>query len=200
MDEFLLNLSKTGMERKRLVGSGVPPVLHSTNISKRLWSALCESSESLLQQNGQDDGGPLLSKKQWSSLSKLECSTLAHALTAHPLTLTSKNTNKEEFTTSGGISLKEISFQTFQSKKSPGLFCVGGMLDVDGVTGGYNFMGCWAAGYISGGGVVDYLTGGKAGKGDNMLWKQKKTGKTTVIGESEEEGCVGSRRCDEKLC
>ena len=61
-------------------------------------------------------------------------------------------------------------------------------------------MGCWAAGYTSGGGVVDYLTGGKAGKGDNMLWKQKKTGKTTVIGESEEEGCVGSRHCDEKLC
>ena len=52
--------------------------------------------------------------------------------------------------TAGGVSLKEIDMKTMQSKLCPGLFFCGELIDVDGVTGGFNFAGCWSTGYLAG--------------------------------------------------
>ena len=57
---------------------------------------------------------------------------------------------KEEFVTCGGVPLKEIDMKTMQSKKCQGLYIAGEALDIDGVTGGFNFQSCWSAGYLAG--------------------------------------------------
>lgn len=61
-----------------------------------------------------------------------------------------KSTNKDEFVTAGGISLKEIDFKKFSSKKYPNLYAAGEVLDIDAVTGGFNFQARWIGGYIVG--------------------------------------------------
>lgn len=52
--------------------------------------------------------------------------------------------------TAGGVSRKEVDFRTFMSKTRPGLYFTGELLDVDGVTGGFNFMHCWCSGFVAG--------------------------------------------------
>lgn len=59
-------------------------------------------------------------------------------------------TNKQEFVTAGGISLKEVDFKTLQSKLCPGLYFAGEILDIDGITGGFNFQNAWTTGYLAG--------------------------------------------------
>lgn len=61
-----------------------------------------------------------------------------------------KTTFKEEFVTSGGIDLDELDIKTFESKKHPGLYCIGEVTNVDALTGGFNFQYAWASGYIAG--------------------------------------------------
>ena len=57
---------------------------------------------------------------------------------------------KEEFVTCGGVRLAEVNFKTFESRIVPGLYFAGEVLDVDGVTGGFNFQNAWATGYLAG--------------------------------------------------
>ena len=59
-----------------------------------------------------------------------------------------KTTFKEEFVTCGGISLKEINFKTMQSKLVPNLFFCGEVLNIDGITGGFNFQNAWSTAWI----------------------------------------------------
>jgi len=61
-----------------------------------------------------------------------------------------KNTNKEEFVTCGGVTLKEVNFKTMESKICPGLHFAGEILDIDGVTGGFNFQSAWTTGFLAG--------------------------------------------------
>ena len=61
-----------------------------------------------------------------------------------------KTTFKEEFVTCGGISLDEVSFETMESKKCPGMYFAGEVLDIDAVTGGFNFQAAWTTGFIAG--------------------------------------------------
>ena len=61
-----------------------------------------------------------------------------------------KTTYKEEFVTAGGIDLKEINLNTMESKKIQGLFFTGELLNIDGVTGGFNFQNAWSTGWIAG--------------------------------------------------
>lgn len=65
-----------------------------------------------------------------------------------------KTTHKEEFVTCGGIALKEVNFKKMESKLCPNLFFAGEILDIDGVTGGFNFQNAWTTGYIAGNSVV----------------------------------------------
>ena len=61
-----------------------------------------------------------------------------------------QNTFKEEFVTCGGVSLKEVDFKTMESRLVPGLYFAGEILDIDGVTGGFNFQSAWTTGWLAG--------------------------------------------------
>jgi predicted flavoprotein YhiN len=70
-------------------------------------------------------------------------------LTNHELTIEGKTTFKEEFVTAGGIRLSELNHATMESKLQPRLYFAGEILDVDGVTGGFNFQHAWTSGWIA---------------------------------------------------
>lgn len=88
-------------------------------------------------------------KTYWSNLKSSLQNKLIQLLTAHPFIVAGKTTFKEEFVTCGGISLSEIDVNTMQSKRLPGLCFAGEVLDVDGVTGGFNFQNAWTTGWIA---------------------------------------------------
>ena len=64
--------------------------------------------------------------------------------------MTGKSLNKEEFVTCGGVLLTEVDFRTMESRVCKGLYFAGEILDIDGITGGYNFQSAWTTGYIAG--------------------------------------------------
>jgi len=66
------------------------------------------------------------------------------------LPVTGKSLNKEEFVTCGGVRLSEVNFKTMESRICPGLYFAGELLDIDGITGGYNFQAAWTTGWIAG--------------------------------------------------
>ncbi len=80
--------------------------------------------------------------------SKKNLNLLSERLHADRYLIQGKTTHKEEFVTCGGISLQEINFKTMQSKCCPGLYFAGEILDIDGITGGFNFQNCWTNGSI----------------------------------------------------
>jgi predicted flavoprotein YhiN len=73
-----------------------------------------------------------------------------------------KTTFKEEFVTAGGIDIAEVNHQTMESKLVPGLFFAGEILNIDGVTGGFNFQNAWTTGWIAANGVAECFAGVKA--------------------------------------
>lgn len=79
-----------------------------------------------------------------------ELRKLAAAIAGSVFEVRGKSTFKEEFVTAGGIDLKEINFKRFESKRHPGLFFAGEVLDIDAVTGGFNFQAAWTGGWIAG--------------------------------------------------
>ena len=86
----------------------------------------------------------------WSDLSKPQLRKWAEVLTESAFTVVGKSTNKDEFVTSGGISLSEVSFLTMESRIAPGLYFAGEVLDIDALTGGFNFQAAWTTGWIAG--------------------------------------------------
>ena len=86
----------------------------------------------------------------WSQLSKTLEKQLVRELINARFNVQGKTTNKEEFVTCGGICLKEIDFRTMESRKVPGLYFAGECLDIDGITGGFNFQAAWTTGHIAG--------------------------------------------------
>jgi len=85
-----------------------------------------------------------------AELSKVQITTLAKTLTAAEFHVRGKSTNKDEFVTCGGVRLSEIDFKTMQSRLCPGLYFAGEVLDIDGVTGGFNFQAAWTTAYLAG--------------------------------------------------
>ena len=85
-----------------------------------------------------------------ADLSKQDIQHIAHTLTQSKIPVFSKNTNKDEFVTAGGIALKEVDFKTMESKMVANLFLAGEVLDIDAVTGGFNFQAAWTTGYLAG--------------------------------------------------
>lgn len=88
--------------------------------------------------------------KNWADVSKAELQKLAQELTAGEFRIQGKGQFKEEFVTCGGVSLKEVDFKTMQSRVVDGLFFVGEVLDIDGITGGFNFQAAWTTGWLAG--------------------------------------------------
>lgn len=89
----------------------------------------------------------------WAEQSKQTLATLAQELTGGRYGIRGKGVFKEEFVTAGGVRLKEVDFRTMQSRLVPGLYFAGELLDVDGVTGGFNFQAAWTTSFIAGEGL-----------------------------------------------
>lgn len=86
----------------------------------------------------------------WNSVSKKVLSKFAEILTISRFTIEGKTTYKHEFVTCGGVCIDEVDFKTMQSKIVPGLFFAGEVLDIDGITGGFNFQNAWTTAWIAG--------------------------------------------------
>ena len=108
------------------------------NIPRRLWERL----SGLVTNNK-----PLFN---YADLSNKQIEQLAHEIAMGRYTVTGKSTFKDEFVTAGGVDLNEIDFKTMQSKKLPGLYFAGETLDIDAITGGFNFQSAWTTGWIAG--------------------------------------------------
>ncbi len=106
-------------------------------IPQRLWAALLESCE-------------IVAGDRWAGLSNKKIDRLLQELQRGEFSITGKGVFKEEFVTCGGVKLAEIDFKTMASKVSPGLYFAGEIIDVDGVTGGFNFQNAWTTGWIAG--------------------------------------------------
>lgn len=86
---------------------------------------------------------------RWAELPAKEQNKIIHHLSAFECAVKGKTAFKEEFVTAGGVRLQEVDVNSMMSKKSPDLFFAGEMLDVDGITGGYNFQHAWTSGFIA---------------------------------------------------
>jgi predicted Rossmann fold flavoprotein len=106
-------------------------------IPARLWQRLTEAA-------GID------SQKRWADLDKALAQQLYGQIACARFQITGKSTNKDEFVTAGGVSLREVNFSTFESRICPGLFMAGEILDIDAITGGFNFQAAWTGGYLAG--------------------------------------------------
>jgi predicted Rossmann fold flavoprotein len=92
---------------------------------------------------------------RWTTLSRAKAHELAQILTRTELEVNGKSLNKDEFVTCGGVSLRGINFKTMESRITPGLYFAGELLDVDGLTGGFNFQAAWTTGWIAGHAMAD---------------------------------------------
>ncbi len=88
--------------------------------------------------------------ERWADVSKAQLGWLAEELQRGRFEVSGKGVFKEEFVTCGGVSLNEVNFRTMESRVCPGLYFAGELLDIDGVTGGFNFQNAWATGYLAG--------------------------------------------------
>jgi len=86
----------------------------------------------------------------WDGISQKKINKLIENLFNFSLIISGKTTFKEEFVTAGGVDLREIDANTMESKLIPGLFFAGEVIDVDGITGGYNFQAAWSTGFLAG--------------------------------------------------
>jgi predicted Rossmann fold flavoprotein len=98
-------------------------------------------------------------QRRWSELSKAGRQELLQRISRTVLPVTGKSLNKDEFVTCGGVRLSEVNFKTMESKLCPGLFFAGEVLDIDGITGGFNFQAAWTTGWIAGTSIARRLGG-----------------------------------------
>jgi predicted Rossmann fold flavoprotein len=103
----------------------------------RLWKRLCDAANIKETQN-------------WADLNKNQVKDLALQLTECQFVVNGKSTFKEEFVTAGGVDLREIDFKNFSSKIHPTLHIVGECLNIDAITGGFNFQAAWTGAYMAG--------------------------------------------------
>jgi predicted Rossmann fold flavoprotein len=94
---------------------------------------------------------------KWADSTKLQIQQLADQLCNCQFKVNGKSTFKEEFVTAGGIDLKEVQFKTMQSKRYPSLYFAGEIVDVDAITGGFNFQNAWTSGFIAAKAIVENL-------------------------------------------
>jgi len=117
---------------KKMVAANAP-----FGLPVRLWQRLTEAVT-------------LPENLRWADLNKVQMEAIIQQLTATRFHIAGKSTFKEEFVTAGGVSLKEIDFKRFVSKLFPNLYFAGEALDIDAITGGFNFQAAWTGGWIAG--------------------------------------------------
>ena len=91
---------------------------------------------------------------RWAELNKVQLQALVQQLTNGHFHVNGKSTFKEEFVTAGGVDLKEVNFKTMESKFLPGMYFTGEVLNIDAITGGFNFQNAWTGGYIAAQSIV----------------------------------------------
>ena len=119
------------MQRARQQLSTAAPL----EISKRLWKYLCTRSE-------------IAPETIWADQTNENLQKLSTTLCSDQYDVTGKSTFKEEFVTAGGVELSEINFKRFESKKVEGLYLAGEVINIDALTGGFNFQNAWTGAYI----------------------------------------------------
>jgi predicted Rossmann fold flavoprotein len=132
------NISETEKEIKEIQKAkhkALPYSLPLFNLPKRLWEYLCAKAE-------------IDNLKPWAEISNKHIHKLCEALCNSSFKMEGKTTFKEEFVSCGGVDLKEIDFKTMQSKIVPGLFFCGEVINIDGITGGFNFQNAWSTAWI----------------------------------------------------
>ncbi len=105
-------------------------------LPKRLWQSLVTAAQ-------------IQSDQKWADINKNQLQALARELTAGIFTIKGKSTFKEEFVTAGGVDLKEVNFKTYESKKHKNLYFAGEVLNIDAITGGFNFQNAWTGAFIA---------------------------------------------------
>lgn len=105
-------------------------------LSQRLWNYLIEKT------------GPGLHKKYCNEVSKKQLNKMVLTLTSDTYAVVGRDAHKEEFVTCGGISLQEVNSTTLESKQHPGLYYAGEVLDIDGITGGFNLQAAWTCAWV----------------------------------------------------
>lgn len=126
------SLKQNLLEYKANNGSRLVTTECPFDLPRNLWKALMASFEF-----------------RWSQLSNKQLQQIVEKLRTDTYKIAGKSTYKDEFVTCGGISLDEVDFKTMQSRKCPGLFFAGEILDIDGVTGGFNFQNAWTTSWIA---------------------------------------------------
>ncbi len=106
------------------------------DLPRRLWTSLVKASN-------------IDAQLTWSEITKEQLNSLVLQLTKCEFQVEGKSTFKEEFVTAGGVHLKEINFKTFESKIVANLYFAGEVLNIDAITGGFNFQNAWTGGYIA---------------------------------------------------
>lgn len=107
------------------------------NLPRRLWQYLVNRSE-------------IAPEQRWADLSKKGLQQLLQELHQGRFAIAGKGVFKEEFVTCGGVRLSEVNFKTMESRLCPGLYFAGEILDIDGITGGFNFQSAWTTGWLAG--------------------------------------------------
>ena len=130
-----LKLSRHELAAKKIINK------NPFGLPQRLW-------EYHLQQCG------IKPDTRWADLPAKQQNQLAKQLCAQQFHVKGKTTFKEEFVTAGGIKLNEVNANTMESKIVPGLFFAGEILDVDGITGGFNFQHAWTSGWIAASSII----------------------------------------------
>ena len=122
---------RTAQAARLIVNTPFPP------LAARLW-------ENLVSAAG------VARETRWAELSRAARHRLVQQIRQTELKVTGKSLNKEEFVTCGGVRLDEVDFKTMESRVCPGLYLGGELLDIDGLTGGFNFQSAWTTGWLAG--------------------------------------------------
>jgi predicted Rossmann fold flavoprotein len=130
-EEAMETLKELKQEHAKKVVSKKSPF----EFANRLW-------ESLVLASG------IANDTKWADLSKKQLTDLANQLTNAQFQVNGKSTFKEEFVTAGGIDLREINFKTMESKLHENLYFAGEIVNIDAITGGFNFQNAWTSGFI----------------------------------------------------
>ena len=136
-------LQQWRLDQARRTLSAAKPFDH---LPRRLWQAF-------LTMAGAD------SERRWADLPLKTERRLVDTLCAQRLKITGRGPFGEEFVTAGGVDLGEVNLSSMESRCCPGLHLAGELLDVDGVTGGFNFQACWSGGWLAGQAIAEALTG-----------------------------------------
>jgi len=131
-EEVFNQLEKIGKENPKKALSKIKPF----KLPSRLWNYLIDRTN-------------LSQDKPWGELGRKSFNRLVTNITNDIYQVSGKTTFKEEFVTCGGISLADVNFKTMESRKFPNLYFAGEVLDIDGITGGYNFQAAWTTSFVA---------------------------------------------------